>query len=129
MMGYRRNTFSPRGNRIVHVAVTATLWGCSGWIVAAIIAGVGGDWVTPWMIGFALIFLWGHFHIKGAVAQNRPTYYDKDASPKLVHRSARREISDQQQRAEVVRRLTKAQNHIVTTLMATLSFKSVSTTS
>ena len=128
MMGYRRNTFSPRGNRIVHVAVTATLWGCGGWIVAAIIADVGGDWVTPWMIGFALIFLWGHFHIKGAVAQNRPTYYDKDASPKLVHRSARREISDQQQRAEVVRRLTKTQNPIVTTLMATLSFKSVSTT-
>ena len=81
MMGYRRNTFSPRGNRIVHVAVTATLWRCGGWIVAAIIAGVGGDWVTPWMIGFALIFLWGHFHIKGAVAQNRPTYYDKEASP------------------------------------------------
>ena len=84
-MGYRSHYTPPDtpGNRTVHVAVMATIWGCVGWIVAAIIAGVGGNWLVPWIVGFVLIFLWGHLHIKGAVVQNQGTYAEMAADPDL----------------------------------------------
>ena len=85
-MGYRSNYDSPDtpGHRTFQVAGVAGIWGAFGWFIAAIIAEiVDVDWIAPWIVGFVLIFLWGHFHIKGAAVQNQGTYAEMAADPDL----------------------------------------------
>jgi len=84
-MGYRSNYDYPDTpeHRTFQVAGVAGLWGCFGWFIAAVIAGAGGNWLVPWIVGFVLVFLWGHFFIKGAVVQNQGSYAEMAAEPDL----------------------------------------------
>ena len=84
-MGYRNYSPPPDtpGTRTLQVGVIAGIWGTFGWLPAAIMAGAGGNWLVPWIVGFVLIFLWGHVHIKRAVVQNQGTYAEMAADPDL----------------------------------------------